>query len=128
MTPRQAHRAELMRRAEGYPVCALGHRGGCGGALQAHHPIPCQRLRHEWETARRRAAFGRGDSPLCAVTLDDLIADADNGMLVCEMHHHAPHLTIYSDELPWRVERFADRYGLEWSLLRDYPERARAAA
>lgn len=126
MTAERRHRAELFRRAGGeqLAVCYLGHRGNCRGRLQAEHCISRQRLKDEWHWARRDRS-----SPLYVITLEDLIANADNGAIACEVaHHHNPHLTVDRDELPGRVPLFAEKFGLEWSLFRDYPERMAVAA
>jgi hypothetical protein len=115
MTPKQAHREGVMRRAEGR--CFWEHV--CSGPLQAHHVIPVQRLRHE----HSHTAWAGGDHPLLGVTFDELIADPRNGVALCEVAHRAWEngtARPLRHQLPACVEEFAADYELLWSLDQDF--------
>jgi hypothetical protein len=110
----------------------LSHRlGPCSGRLQADHPIDKQRIRNAQMDARAM----NGDPPpedttpphalaLIRTELDDLIADHRNGWLLCERHHEVVRtrklVRVPRLLLPSSVQQFADDYGLDWSLDRDF--------
>lgn len=132
-------------------LCALAHLGGCRGPIQADHPITKQRLKnwHQmqgslgtpvaclrclgngWDLAYREDGDPAGGEPIqipCPdcdggeIPLDELIADARNGWLLCELHHHNPHITVPRGWLPASVSEFAHDFRLGWSLERDFPD------
>lgn len=119
MSAPQRHREALAERLE--PLCALKRLGPCRGRLQAHHIIERQRLQTLHDRARigkRIYGSGRYDWPILLASLDDLIADARNGLWLCEWHHpRAPELT--AEELPESVYEFASDY----DLLDQLPDR-----
>jgi hypothetical protein len=70
---------------------ALGIPRECRGRLQSAHVIPVTRMMNLRDRAITALATGRqlpDDRRLLASTsADDLIADARNGKMLCELHH-----------------------------------------
>ncbi len=85
---------------------------GCGGALQAHHVVPRQRIRLAREAALIAIATGRdvsfGRRRLANSPLEELIADGRNGVMICELHHSQP----FNIPSPSWVEEFREEYDL----------------
>lgn len=114
-SPMQRHRAVVMKRSaeanDGYARCVL-HGPDCRGRLQAHHSVPKQRIKSAHSRALYLLANGRGEelSPgqrdLAGTTIENLIADASNGVAVCEVHHSRGDIPI-----PDSAREFAARYG-----------------
>ena len=113
-TPEQRHREKVFWNAcesdhFGEPSCYLASVvGGCSGRLEAAHLVPRQRLRKH----------------VPAEQLDEAIADERNGIVLCHRHHSQMDSKLKQfftrKVLPPSVEKFAEEYGLGWSLGRDY--------
>jgi hypothetical protein len=87
--------------------------------LDAHHVLPKQLLKREFP--RRHV---REDGSVR--TLDDLLMDPRNGLLLARYHHDALEarmLVVPRSRLPVRVEEFAGELGLGWYLDRTFGER-----
>lgn len=107
MTAKQRHRAALLRLAGRNPTCALEHRGGCRGDLEADHIIELGWLH---ECLARRRYKGKA-----VPSADTVAADARNGWLLCERHHGLKTAglllpPILRDELPETLTWFTDDY------------------
>lgn len=62
-TAKQRHRADVVRRGPRMPRCALRHRGGCSGPLEADHVVEIQWLKLWLAEARRQGV--KLDCPDC---------------------------------------------------------------
>lgn len=103
-------------------VCRWAELHRCGGRLTADHPIPKRTLKLNWRRAHSRQYTYRMPEAirlLRVVELDDLIADPDNGLIVCmdaNVNLAGGGLVIPRELLPGHVEHFAERWGLGWYL------------
>lgn len=103
------------------------------GRPTADHPIPKQTLKLNWRRAHSRARPNKLPEAirlLRDIELDELIADPDNGLIVCAKANTdlaAGILRPPRDRLPLHVEQFATRFGLEWYLDEHYGRRREAA-
>ena len=103
MTAEQRFRAGVFARDSWR--CLFHDEGDCDGRLQAHHLIPRQTL---------KALARRGI--IEPAKLDEAIADARNGIIVCESDHALKVPRLKRDDLPERVESFADDWGVAAEL------------
>jgi hypothetical protein len=103
------------------PECFFAHLGGCEGRLVKAHLIPKQRIKRE--------AFYRFKEDWGHKRLREHIWDPRCWAWMCGGptgiggHHgqfDAKQIRLNYVELPSGVKEFAEEYGLEWSLERDY--------
>jgi hypothetical protein len=118
----------------------------CRGELDGHHLIPKQRIKRAfphgagvgspWGPIRAgergidryliMATVGGEDVDIAELpvrTLDELLWDERNGILLCRLHHDRLEQRLFvpaRSDLPARVEEFAAELGLGWSLDRTF--------
>lgn len=123
MTPGARHRQGVFQR-DGAKCCM--ESAACEGRLEAHHIISRQRLRFAREAARTALSSGREVTPerkhLHEQSIEDLIADPRNGVVVCERHHKRP----WNIPEPDHVAEFRAEYGFPptWSQAQRNPPTA----
>lgn len=100
--------------------CALAGVHPCGGRLQAHHSIPKQTLRRLHAQAVRGASMvgarPEWEERLAAVELDELIADARNSEVLCELGHRQVELGRFRLVPHRHLRAFAADYALDHYL------------
>lgn len=105
MTAKERHRAEVFARE--LHRCALsGSSTECRGRLQADHVIEIAWLAELHKRRRYLDDVGLGD-------FEDVIADARNGMVLCERHHGLKTsglIVVPREAIPACVFDFADDY------------------
>lgn len=103
----ERHRAGVLLRDGQH--CVLERLGACRGGLQAHHVVPRQRLRIAFSAAPEWA-------------LELAVADSRNGLMLCEKHHGLHESKLEWDDMPdpEGLQAFAEQYGVQWSLARDF--------
>lgn len=124
MTARERHRAGVAARCE--PVCMARGLSACGtggidARLEADHLIEVRWIRDVRDRASMARVYRGADSPLLAVDLDHLIADARNGAWLCGHHNRLKatgFLRFPADRLDAEFWAFVTDYGLQDLAIR----------
>jgi hypothetical protein len=99
------------------PECFFKHLGGCDGQLVKAHLIPKQRI-------KRETLIGATKTQMAEVVWDPRCWVYMCGGPTGIGGHHgafdAKQIRLNYVELPTAVKEYAEEYGLEWSLERDY--------
>lgn len=116
MTPEQRHRAGVWQRfapGGGDPSCYFAAEGGCLGRMQSAHVISATKLRNLYGRAETRERIKGERLPILEVSLDELLADARNGVPACERHHNLHEGPVLHCLAPAEAYEFAADFALD---------------